>query len=421
MRYNLTIQKCDADAAFGMAPEIAAMIGSTVSDLAELLQQRNVIIRGFDTVDAALELKSRLAMMGAVVDLAPQELPVSPQSAVTDDDEEEGPHRVLSNQEYTDRVKSRDDIFYIERNRFLAKLETVCLIVAVAVGTVMSSMELITVDSDFIDNDDGDRRGALIREPIEPPKAARLIERPPTASTTDRKILKNNSKRYSGHDGSGGGNPFSRIVKKGILALTSGKMTGRTIALADIFAKGGSADGIDALLSGPLGLATGGNGGTGRKGESAIGFGPGYGSGSGGNGGGDNLVDDLMAGAADNVKLEQRYGTIELTPIHLLQGSHVIGGRNKATIQRVIRQNMSALRYAYNKFLNEHPAMQGKVTIRFAIDEFGRVIFCDIINSSTGSSEFDLMIAAKIKRWAFDRIDKPGDVTEVVFPFVFTT
>jgi hypothetical protein len=29
-------------------------------------------------------------------------------------------------------------------------------------------------------------------------------------------------------------------------------------------------------------------------------------------------------------------------------------------------------------------------------------------------------VVDKIKRWVFEKIDKPGDVTEVVYPFVFS-
>jgi hypothetical protein len=37
-----------------------------------------------------------------------------------------------------------------------------------------------------------------------------------------------------------------------------------------------------------------------------------------------------------------------------------------------------------------------------------------------GDSELESLIAAKIKLWVFEKIDKPGDVTEVVYPFVFS-
>jgi hypothetical protein len=33
--------------------------------------------------------------------------------------------------------------------------------------------------------------------------------------------------------------------------------------------------------------------------------------------------------------------------------------------------------------------------------------------------ELEAEVRNKISRWAFDKIDKPGDVTEVQYPFVF--
>ena len=83
-------------------------------------------------------------------------------------------------------------------------------------------------------------------------------------------------------------------------------------------------------------------------------------------------------------------------------------------------QNMAALRYAYNKKLRENPDLKGKITIKFAIDEFGKVIFCQVMNSTMGDPDLETQISDKIKRWVFEKIDKPGDVTEVTYPFVFT-
>jgi TonB family protein len=83
-------------------------------------------------------------------------------------------------------------------------------------------------------------------------------------------------------------------------------------------------------------------------------------------------------------------------------------------------QNLAALRYAYNKRLREKPGLSGKITCKFAIDEFGKVIFCQVVESTMGDSELESLIAAKIKLWVFEKIDKPGDVTEVVYPFVFS-
>ena len=96
------------------------------------------------------------------------------------------------------------------------------------------------------------------------------------------------------------------------------------------------------------------------------------------------------------------------------------GGRSKADIMRVVMVNLSALRYVYNKRLKEKPGVEGKITIKFAIDEFGNVIFCNVIESTVKDDSLENQITEKIKKWIFLKIDKPGDVTEVVYPFVFS-
>ena len=86
---------------------------------------------------------------------------------------------------------------------------------------------------------------------------------------------------------------------------------------------------------------------------------------------------------------------------------------------RVVMQNISALRYSYNKRLREKPGLKGKITCKFAIDEFGKVIFCELLGSTMADPELEAEVIGKINRWVFDKIDKPGDVTEVQYPFVF--
>ena len=106
----------------------------------------------------------------------------------------------------------------------------------------------------------------------------------------------------------------------------------------------------------------------------------------------------------------------------VLKGIGLTGeGRHKSDIMRVVMQNLSALRYAYNQRLRDRPGLTGKITIKFAVDEFGNVIACEVIESSVADNQLETIIKGKILRWRFDKIDKPGDITEVVYPFVFST
>lgn len=117
--------------------------------------------------------------------------------------------------------------------------------------------------------------------------------------------------------------------------------------------------------------------------------------------------------------------TVDTTNNGITQGTilnqyNLIGGRSKADIMRVVMVNLSALRYVYNKRLKEKPGIEGKITIKFAIDEFGNVIFCKVIESTVKDDSLENRITEKIKKWIFLKIDKPGDVTEVVYPFIFS-
>jgi TonB family protein len=87
---------------------------------------------------------------------------------------------------------------------------------------------------------------------------------------------------------------------------------------------------------------------------------------------------------------------------------------------RVVMQNLAVQRYAYNKRLQEKPSLEGKITCKFAINEFGKVILCEILESTISDEQLETAAVDIIKKWDFEKIDKPGDVTEIIYPFVFS-
>lgn len=97
------------------------------------------------------------------------------------------------------------------------------------------------------------------------------------------------------------------------------------------------------------------------------------------------------------------------------------GGRSKASIMRTVMQNLAALRYAYNRRLRVKPNIFGKITVKFAINEYGKVVSSKVVNNTINDQIFGDTVAYKVSRWTFDTIPKPGDITEVVYPFVFST
>jgi TonB family protein len=239
---------------------------------------------------------------------------------------------------------------------------------------------------------------------------------------TDKKTLKPSKAKGAGGTYGGGGDPRARVTQKGVLGIISGKVSGKTVASADIFGKGGFASDIDGILQGVGGLKSGGSGGVGRKGVAGIGFGAGYGSGFGGGGGNvDDIIGGLLGGGESGLGLKNpsHRGELKISEPKFVKGGALTGGRSRASIMRVVMQNLAALRYAYNKRLREKPGLKGKITCKFAIDEFGKVIFCEVVESTMADPQLETEVVDKIKRWVFEKIDKPGDVTEVVYPFVF--
>lgn len=186
---------------------------------------------------------------------------------------------------------------------------------------------------------------------------------------------------------------------------------------ADPFGKGGSASGISAVLSGGQGLKRGGGGGNGRSSSAGIGFGAGTGSGFGGGSGGVNLQGLSEAGTtATRTTVKKRQTTKRPTNTN---SAGMKGGRSRANIMRTVRNNMMSLKYAYQRRLKAKPGIKGKITVKWAIDEFGNVLHCRVITSTMQDPVFEKVMTNKIKRWAFGKIPIPGDVTEVTYPFVF--
>ena len=65
--------------------------------------------------------------------------------------------------------------------------------------------------------------------------------------------------------------------------------------------------------------------------------------------------------------------------VRTLRDSIKTGGRSRKSIMDTVSNNLKYLRYAYNKRLQDKSWIKGTIITKFAIDEFGKVIFlsCD--------------------------------------------
>jgi TonB family protein len=436
VKYKVLIRKCtDPQRASRIAEEIARWSGSTPEVVYGVITQKPVCIRKEADQGEAMKLKNQFEAVGAEIDLVslggaaagvPPGAPVQTNTSKTssdDDDEEEG--RVLTDEEYSQRMRERSDIFKSDSDNRLKYIEIVCLILALITGMYLSTREIVAVATDFFEKIPEERIAKLVKDEL-PATLQKQKEdekkKEDEEKLNDKKKLKPNKSKGKGGMTGGGGDPRARVTQKGVLGIISGQIKGKSVASADIFGKGGFATDIDAILQGVGGLKAGGSGGVGRKGVAGIGYGAGYGSGFGGAGSGgiDDLIGGLMGGdGGGGLNLKKR-GSLKISAPKFTKGGALTGGRSKASIMRVVMQNLAALRYAYNKRLREKPGLKGKITVKFAIDEFGKVIFCQVVESTMADSELETTVVGKIRRWVFEKIDKPGDVTEVVYPFVFS-
>lgn len=333
--------------------------------------------------------------------------------------------RVLSDAEYSSVLSRRSDIFRIDTDRRLRNTVLSCLVFGICAGMYMSTIKLDQIRADFIDKMPKEGTVVLIRnnENARLPQVAQQSEKNVREKiATDARTLSKHHKPGMGGNSGGGGNPLARVTRRGVLGILSGKINGRPVANADIFGKGGFTSGIDGSLLGLGGLKSSGTGGVGRKGVEGIGFNIGVGPGFGGE---DESVGDIMDKllACDgpmSLPLKKR-GTLKISEPNLVHAGQVItGSRSRGSIMRVVMQNILALRYAYSKRLREKPGLKGKITCKFAIDEFGKVIFCNVLGSTIADPELEEEVRENISRWVFEKIDQVGDVTEVEYPFVFS-
>jgi TonB family protein len=442
MKYKILIKKCeDPQRASAIAAEVARWSGSAPEVVYGAVMQKDICIRREADETEARSLQAQFGAIG-VVELVPYEdtgaaVAVAADAAAAampavaaaagiaprpkDEDDDDEPGRVLTDTEYSAMLKQRPDVFYIEKSAQTRNTQLVCFLLAIGMGIFLSTRTVIEIAADFFDLMPQPERNVTLVKDVsavleeKKPEEKQKEETPPT----DRKQLKPSPNR--GTSGTGGGDPRARITQMGVLGIVSGQVTGKAVASADIFGKGGFATDIDAIISGVSGLRGGGDAGAGRA--QAVGIGFGRGPGSGFNGSPGSNIDDLLGSLMNS----SGGGSLDIRPRNELRIAQPVitglgaltGGRSRASIQRVVMQNMAALRHAYNRRLRENPNLNGRITVRFAIDEFGNVTFAQMVESTLSDPELERTVVERVRTWKFEQIDKPGDITEVTYPFVF--
>ena len=422
MNYNVFIKKCEQRSlAAKVAEAIARRSGTSPDAVLKVLTERSVCIKKGADQNEAMRLKEEFEAAGAIVEIVSVTSSAATGAQSTDDDSDDPEGRTLTQTEYIAKLNARRDIFTIQKDSRFNLIGVLSVIFAVVLGIWLSNRQMGQTSTDFYEKIPEQVTAKLVKNQKEPDK----IKIEDKVKSKDKKEVTEESKPMAHGASAGSGDPRAKLTQKGVLAIISGKATGKSVASADIFGKSGFASDIDGILNNVGGLKSSGTAGTGRKGVAGMGFGSGY---SGNGGGGSGNVDDIIGGLLSSgggksdlaLKHSKTKGEIQVPEPNIVKGGSLTGGRSRATIMRVVNQNLAALRYAYNKRLREKPGLRGKITCKFAIDEFGKVVFCEVIESTMDDPQLEADIVDKIKRWVFDKVDKPGDVTEIVYPFVFS-
>jgi len=101
-------------------------------------------------------------------------------------------------------------------------------------------------------------------------------------------------------------------------------------------------------------------------------------------------------------------------------GEMIKGTIDREAIRRVILANLKSIRACYEKELNRHPELYGKLVLGWDIGEQGRVLAARVKSNELGSREVADCILAKLKTWRFP--DPPANqVVEIeAYPFLFS-
>jgi TonB family protein len=341
------------------------------------------------------------------------------------DEECDENRRCVSVEELAGRIAVRPDVLDITRDPFLWRCQSVSIALALLTGLFLTRYRgKEYIPPDFIDRISVSSLSSIPARVIpEPLDRHTLITRTVHHPRHDRRSMTNENREGSGSGRGGAGDYRERVARSSIAALVSRVLNGKDVGTGDPLGKGGFTEQIDGIIAGVNGLKRGGSGPADTRQISGIGFAPGYGeSGFGGYGGtGENQYENLGGASSISLSLRRSEHALDITlPTVKSTGRIRAGGRSKRGIMRVVEQNLQSLRYAYHKRLTQKPSLQGKITVKFAIDEFGNVIYCTVVSSTMNDRQLQQVVVSSVRRWKFEKIDAAGDITEVIYPFVFS-
>ncbi len=98
--------------------------------------------------------------------------------------------------------------------------------------------------------------------------------------------------------------------------------------------------------------------------------------------------------------------------------TEVEGGLTASQIARVVKKNLGAIRYCYERQLVANPNLYGKIKVEFVISPTGKVVTQRIKSTTMQHALTEGCILRKIKKWVFP-FPKGGSEVAVSYPFYF--
>lgn len=202
--------------------------------------------------------------------------------------------------------------------------------------------------------------------------------------------------------------PFGgKGVLSALSALDEGMKSGKFNTAAIVPSNAGAR--IMGTAQGVLGAlgkiqGSGGGGGVGIGGVGTKGFGGGGGGGTG-RGYGTGVGNGLGKGDGfRNVIFESDNSVIQ-------------GGLDRSEVDAVVQENLSQIRFCYNRGLRGNPNLQGKVISAFTIGAEGKVTRSRLKDSTLSAPEVESCIQERVALWKFPKPRGGGEVM-VSYPFL---
>ncbi len=105
--------------------------------------------------------------------------------------------------------------------------------------------------------------------------------------------------------------------------------------------------------------------------------------------------------------------------VRLLSPRTVLGeGLGRTDVARVMRRNRARFKFCYERQLNRHPNLQGKLSIRFTIAPDGRVAKVALQESTLHNGDAEGCVQNVVGSLRFPK-PRGGGVVVVSYPFLF--